>query len=129
MQSPIYTPIRRTQLYLTDKKNLPLKIDEVPEIPIEGSTLGVKISTPFGPEIGLNIEIILNIDNQYVYLNTTEVNFNPGETENYFEIFADKNSKFESKQGSLEFILKGSNQDSYILSTKKLQISLGLKDE
>lgn len=38
---PTYSPIKRTKVFLTNKKNLPLNISKINDIPLLGSSLPI----------------------------------------------------------------------------------------
>ena len=121
---PIYTPIKKTKIFITEKKNIPILIEEINDIPLLGTSLGIAIKTSFAPSTGIEIRLNFKTNHDYIKLNTTEVIFDSGKNINYFEISSLSNSLTNLISGEIILELKGVNKDIYELEKNKLKFKI-----
>lgn len=125
---PTYTPILKTQVFLTQKKNLPIQIGNINDIPLGGSSLPIKISTQFSPNFGIVLRLYVDPISDYVKFNTTEISFGAGQLEDYFEISSTTTDSKGLVSGSISVELKGLNSQLYELQQTQYSYKIIEKD-
>lgn len=107
--------------------DIPLSITPILDVPLGGSSLMTFISTPYPPDIGLQIRV--NFVTQYkgLSLDKEVIDFPAGAFSVNFTIISsnDPNALGASTQkGTLSIILDGVNRDIYTLSTSSMDFNL-----
>ena len=124
---PIYTPIKKTQVVITGKGNIPIAISKVNDLAYRGNTLPIIFSTDYAPDIG--IEVLVGFDKQYsgITLDKQSIQFVAGTNVGTVMVyFSDPNIPLEqvTQSGAIQLQLIGVNKDIYSLPTNTLTFNV-----
>lgn len=86
LESPIYTPVKKTTVVITGKGNIPISISAVNDVPYQGNSLPILFTTDYAPDIG--VEVLVGLAQNYlgIGLDKQSVEFLAGDNLNTFMV-------------------------------------------
>lgn len=129
LDPPMYTPLRKTKIIVTQKKGIPVRVGEINDIPFGGSSLAVPIHTDFAPDSGFEVLLNLSTPDIAVSLNTTTVSFDSGQNTAYFSLTYLNDTNTIAQSGTIDLALDGINKEIYSLDKSTLSFNIVSKIE
>lgn len=130
---PIYTPIKKSKVIVTSKKNIPIYVQEINDIPYMGTSLAVVLFTELAPDIGIEIDLSFYSKYYCLQLNTTKITFDAGQNYGFFAVEYIKNLNdfgidellcAGTQSGLVKLELRGVNYEIYMLEKTELKFNL-----
>lgn len=132
LADPMYTPLKKTIIIITENGDVPITIAETPDIPFKGTSQPIVFAVSYAPNLGF--EVLVSFKDSYtdVIFDKNTVTFDAGTNQASFEVYFQSTTTQNQNDAaqSIEIIMEliGINKDIYKLPYTSLQFNVGNSD-
>jgi hypothetical protein len=125
---PVYTPLRKTQVIITNTQKLIVSVPTLYEIPRGGNTLPSAFTVSYGPDVGFEITLTFAQVYPGITMDNSNAIFRSGQVNSPFTIFSSNDSNITGaanvKTGTVLLSLSGVNKEMYSLSQSSVSFQV-----